>query len=112
MEMTTKTQNGTQTGSATLKAYEDKVKAQVQEAQAKLEQFEAKAKEKTAQVDIAVISSLKTAKQHIDQKVHDLKTTHDAHVACAKADIDADVARFTASVDELAAKFKPHPATK
>jgi uncharacterized protein YaaN involved in tellurite resistance len=79
--MTTKTQNGTETGNATLKAYEDKIKAQVQEAKAKLEQFEAKAKEKKAQADIAAVSNLKAAKQHIDQKVHDLKTIHDAHGA-------------------------------
>jgi hypothetical protein len=46
MEMTTTNPpSAPQAPSPTLKAYEDKVRWQVQEAKAKLEQFEAKAKE-------------------------------------------------------------------
>jgi len=106
------TNTASTTHNPTLKAYEEKISAQVQEAKARLEQIEAKAKEKKAQADIAVIGSLKTAKQNIDRKLQDLRTTHDAHVAHAKADIDADVARLKASVDDLATKFKTHSATK
>jgi hypothetical protein len=96
----------------TLKAYEDKITAQMQEAKARLEQFEAKARDKTAQSETAAIASLKTAKQNIDRKLEDLKKTHDTNVARAKADIDADVAKFKASIDELAAKLKTHTAKK
>ena len=40
---------------STVTAYQDKVAAQLQEAKARLEQFEAKAKEKKAQTEIAWI---------------------------------------------------------
>jgi len=89
-----------------LKAYEDKVKAQLQDAKTRLEQFEAKAKEKGAQAEITAVNGLKTAKANIDRKLQDLKKTSDTHVARAKADIDANVATFKASVDDFNAKFK------
>src|SRR5260370_34069884 len=93
---TTQTQ---QAPSAGLKAYEDKITAHMQEAKAKLQQIEAKAqlqqieakaKETKAQAEITTLNSLKAAKQNIDRKLQDLKTTNAAHVARAKADIDAD----------------------
>ena len=93
-----------------LKAYQDKVAAQVQEAKAKLEQLEAKAKKKKAQGEIAAINTMKTAKQNIDRKLQDLKATHDSNVARAKTEIDADVAKFKASIDELSGKSKPQTA--
>lgn len=98
--------------SATLKAYQDKIAAQIQEAKSTLEQFEAKAKEKKAEAEVATINKLKTAKQNIDQKLQDLKTTNSAHVTQAKAEIDAEVAKFKASMDEIATKLKTHSATK
>ncbi len=98
----------THTGShnSLLKAYEEKLTAQVQEAKAKLEQFEARAKEQKAQVEIDAINKLKTAKRDIDRRLHDLKTTHESHVTQAKADLDGEVARFKTAVEELGAKFK------
>ena len=98
---------GTTAGTtSTLKGYEDMVAAKMAEAKARLEQVEAKAKEKGAQAEIAAVSSLKTAKQNIDRRLQDLKGTHASNVARARADIDADVATFKASVDQLAGKFK------
>lgn len=104
----------TQTGpqSALLKAYGDKLSAQVQEAKAKLEEFEARAKEQKAQAEIDAIGRLKTTKQNIDRKLHDLKETHETHVARAKADVEAEVARFKTAVEELGAKLKAHATTK
>jgi F0F1-type ATP synthase membrane subunit b/b' len=89
-----------------LKAYEDKVNAQIDSAKAALSQFEAKAKGKQAQAEIDAANALKTAKENIDRKLKDLKTTHASLVARAKADIDADVSTFKASIDGLTAKFK------
>ena len=94
------------TPSSTLKAYEDKVKAQLQDAKGRVEQFEARAREKGAQAEITAVNGLKTAKANIDRKLQDLKKTSDTHVARAKADIDADVATFKASIDDFNAKFK------
>jgi hypothetical protein len=107
MEMTTTNPpSAPQAPNPTLKAYEDKVRAQVQEAKAKLEQFEAKAKAQKAETEITAISRLKTAKQDIDRKLQGLKTTQDDHLAHAKADIDADVSKFKASIDTLSGKLR------
>jgi F0F1-type ATP synthase membrane subunit b/b' len=92
--------------SSTIDAYDEKIKAQMQDAKAKLEQLEAKARDKTSQADTAAINNLKTAKANIDRKLQDLKKTHDANVTRAKADIDADVATFENSIDEVSAKVK------
>src|SRR5215831_4603738 len=104
---TTNPQSSAAQGAA-LKGYEDKIKAQLKEAKARLDLLEAKASEHTAQAEITAINSLKTARQNIDRKLQDLKTTHDAQVARAKASIDADVATFRASIDDFATKFKTH----
>jgi hypothetical protein len=103
--MASATQGNTQTGS-TLKAFEDKIKAQVGDAKSKLDQLEARAREKRAEAEATTINGLNATKQNIDRKLQDLKATHDAHVAHAKSDIESDVAKFKASVDELGAKFK------
>jgi hypothetical protein len=94
--------------SATLKAYQDKIKNQVKEAKTKLEDLEAKAREQQAQAETATINRLKTTKESIDRKLQNLTTTNEAHLAQAKADVEAEAAKFKSSVDELATKFKMH----
>jgi pyridoxal biosynthesis lyase PdxS len=96
----------------TLKAYEDDIAAQIREAKAKIEQLEAKAREKGAQGTTAVVNSLKAAKQNIEGKLQELKTTQDSNLARAKADIETDVARFKASIGELTEKLKTESAKK
>jgi len=93
---------------ATTKAqsHEDAIGAQMRDAKAKLEQFKAKAKDKGARAQAAAITGLNTAKQYIDQKVQDLKTTSEQNRSRAKAEIAADVATFKASVDKLTGSFK------
>jgi Zn-dependent oligopeptidase len=103
---TTNTPSAPQAPNPTLKAYEEKVRAQVQEAKAKLEQVEAKAKERKAETEITAINRLKTTKQDIDRKLQGLKTTQDEHLAHARADIDADVSKFKASIDTLSGKLR------
>jgi hypothetical protein len=97
---------GTQAQNAALKAYEDKIRAQIREGKAKLEEVAAMASEKKAQAEIDLIGGLNAARQNIERKLGDLKKTSDAHVSRAKADIDADVANFKSSIDQVASKFK------
>jgi hypothetical protein len=92
--------------SAIVKAYEDKINAQLKESKARLEMVEAKAQGQRAQAEITTINSLKATRQNIDRKLQDLRTAHETHVAQAKASIEADVATFMASVDQLSTKFK------
>jgi len=110
--MTTKTQGISPEQSAVIKAYQDKISAQVQEAKAKLEVLEATARQKKAQAEIAAIASLKTAKQDIETRLKDLKTTSESNASRAKAEIDAEVAKFKSSIADLGAKLKTHTAAK
>jgi len=109
---TTNDRNSQRVASATLKAYEDRITAHIQEGRARLDLIAAKAKERKAQAEIDAISSLKTTMQDIDRKVKDLKATSAVLVSRAKADIDAEVAKFMTAIDQLAARFKTHSATK
>jgi predicted RNase H-like nuclease (RuvC/YqgF family) len=95
-----------------IKAYQEKVNAQLQESKALLNGFEAHAKGKLAQSEIDTIKQLKAKHQEIDQKVHhDLKAATEVTVAAKiKSDIDAEVAKFKTSVNQLAAKLKSQPA--
>ena len=97
---------------AEIKAYQQKISAQLQEAKAVLDGFEAHAKGKLAQSEIEQITRLKTKKQEIDKKLHqDLKTAGEVTLAAKiKADIDTDMAKFKTSVDQVAAKIKSQSA--
>jgi superfamily II DNA/RNA helicase len=67
---------------AEIKAYQEKVRAQLQEAKAVLNGFEAHAKSKLAQSEIDTITRLKAKNQEIDNKVHrDLKAAGAVAVA-------------------------------
>lgn len=93
---------------AEAKAYQAKVKAQLHEAKALLDGFEAHAKGKLAQSEIDTISRLKAKHQEIEKKVHhDLKTTGEVALAAkVKSDMDAELAKFETSVAELSARAK------
>jgi hypothetical protein len=107
---TTNASTTSKAASATLKAYEDKISAQLSNAKASIEQLEAKAKDTKANAEIATVNGLKTAKQKITRRIQDLKTTSAANVSRAKAEIDSDVALLRTGIDELAAKVKSRSA--
>ena len=96
---------------AEIKAYQEKVNAQLQEAKAVLNGLEAHAKGKLAQSEIDAINRLKAKHQEIEKKVHhDLKTAGEVAVAAkVKADIDSEVAKFKSSLDQLSAKVDKQP---
>ena len=97
---------------AEIKAYQQKINAQLNEAKAVLSGVEAHVKGKLAQSEIDTISRLKTQHQEIEKKVnHDLKVGGEVAVAAkVKSDIDAQIAKFKTSLDQLAAKAKSQPA--
>jgi uncharacterized protein YukE len=96
----------------TIKAYEEKINAQLQQAKAQLGELQARAKGKAAQAEIDTISRLKTKHEEIEKKRRALKTVGDAKVGEVKAEIDAEVARLKASLAELGMKLKVEPRTK
>jgi len=94
-----------------IKAYQEKIGAQLHEAKAVLNGIEAHSKGKLAQSEIDAISRLKAKHQEIDKKVHqDLKTGGEVAVAAkVKSDIDAEIDKFKTSLAELTAKTKSQP---
>jgi len=110
--MTTKQATHAATTAATIKAYVDKITADIQQGKAVLEQLEAKARSKRADAEIAAIDRLKAANRTIEQKVHDLKNAHESHVQRAKADIDAEIASFKSTIEDLGTRLKAQFAQK
>ena len=92
------------TGS-TLQAYEEKIAAQIHAANVRIDEFETKAKPRRAQAEIAAINGLKAARQNIERMLVDLKSTRDTQVTRAKADIDAAIGAFQASLEDFRRKF-------
>ena len=90
---------------STLQAYEDKIAAQIRAANTRIDEFEAKAKPRRAQAEVAAIDGLKAARQDIERMLGALKTTRDAQVARARADIDAAIVAFQASLEGFRRKF-------
>ena len=97
---------------STLQAYENKIAAQIRSANTRIDEFEAKAKPRRAQAEVAVIDGLKAARQNIERMLVDLKTTRDAHVTRAKAEIDAAIVAFQASLEDFRRKFTASPQKK
>jgi hypothetical protein len=90
---------------STLQAYEDKIAAQIRAANTRIDEFEAKAKPKRAQAEVAAIDGLKAARQKIERMLADLKTTGDAQAVRTKADIDKAIVTFQASLEDFRRKF-------
>jgi hypothetical protein len=90
---------------STLQAYVDKIAAQIHAANIRIDEFEAKARPKRAQAEITAINGLRAGGQQIERMLVDLKSTRDAQVARAKADIDAAIGTLQASLDDFRRKF-------
>ena len=95
-----------------VKAYEEKISGQLQQAKTQLSELEARAKSRMAKAEIDTASHLKTKHQEIDRKRQNLKTVGHAELAHATAEIDADVANLKKSLAELNAKLKGEPRAK
>ena len=92
--------------SATLKHYEEKIGAQLQQARAQLEKFEARARATKAQAEIEAVKALNATKRSIDEKHRQLQTAAGAKASQIKAEIDAAIPAFKASLEQHARKFK------
>jgi hypothetical protein len=98
--------NDTQPGTkSTLQAYEDKIAAQIHAANIRIDEFEAQARPKRAQAEVAAIDGLKAARRKLEKMLGELKTTGDAQVVRAKADIDRAIVTFQASLEDFRRTF-------
>jgi hypothetical protein len=89
-----------------LKAFEQKVEAQLQQFKSQLEELESRAKGKVAQGEIDAIHNLRTRHHDIERKSQELKTVGEAKAETVKAQIDTELATLKSSVAELATKIQ------
>lgn len=88
-----------------LKAYEDTIAGKIHEANVRIDQFEAAGKSTRAKAEIAAIDALKTARAGIERNVKELQSMQAAHVARAKADIDAAVVKLEKALEAFRQKY-------
>ena len=87
-------------------AYEEQIDAELEQANAQLAEFEARAKGKKAKAEINTINLLRTKHREIEKKRQDLKTIGEAKVEHSKAEIETEIAKLKTSLAELATKLK------
>lgn len=90
----------------TIKAFEEKLNAQLQQAKSQLEEFEARAKSTAARTEIETIHHLKTMRQEIEKKRHELKNAGEGKFQQVKSEIDAEMSKLRTSMEQLSSKFK------
>lgn len=88
-----------------LKAYEANIVAKIREVSARIDQIETTTKAKRAQAEIAAITRLKTAREGIETKLNELRTTQATHVARAKSEIDAAVVKLEKALEDFREKY-------
>lgn len=93
---------------AQIKAYEEKIRAELQKGKAEVVELEARAKSDFAQAQIDLLKDVKAFQKEIEEKLHELKTTGDANAEQVKAYIDAKMAKLKSSLEQLASKVKAH----
>jgi multidrug resistance efflux pump len=92
--------------SAARKAVSDKVESQVHTFEAQLATLKAKAETAKANAELKAIANLATTKVALDQKVAELRTAGEAAYQQAKADVEARIAEFQASIKNIESKIK------
>jgi hypothetical protein len=98
--------------SSAVKVFEDKVSAQLHDAQSQFEKIEARGKEKLAQAEIDSINLLKSRRREIEKKREDLKTAGYEKAAQIKTEIEADLAQLGGALEQLGARLKTHSDVK
>jgi hypothetical protein len=94
--------------SAQIKAYEEKIRAELQKTKAHVVELEARAKSDFAQAQIDLLKDVKAFQKEIEEKLHELKTTGDGNAEQVKTYIDAKMAKLKSSLEQLAGKVKAH----
>jgi len=84
----------------------DKFESQIKTAEAKLEIMKVKAEAAKAIFEIKATAALLPKMHAIRQKVQEPKTSGGNHWEQAKADVEARIAKFEKSLDELESKAK------
>jgi uncharacterized protein involved in exopolysaccharide biosynthesis len=111
MSLSLETEKG-KTMNAQTKAYEEKVRAELQQAKSRLEELEARSKAEDEQAANDLINQVKTTHETIEKQLQELKTTAAEEMEQEKAEIDGGIAKLRAGLTELATKVHKEPHTK
>ena len=91
------------------KAYEEKVRAELQQAKSQLEEFEARSKAQDKQVATDLINQLKKTHERIEKERQKLETSAVEEMEQEKTEIDAGLDKLRAGLAQLATKLKIEP---
>jgi uncharacterized phage infection (PIP) family protein YhgE len=91
------------------KTYDEKVRAELQQAKSQLEEFEARSKAQDKQVATDLINELKRTHQKIEKEREKLETSALEEMDQEKAEIEAGLQKLRAGFAQLATKLKIEP---
>jgi len=98
--------------SANTKAFEEKVRAELQQIDSQLKEFAARSKTEDEKVATDLINQLKTTHQKIETDVQEVNASAVEDMEQEKAEIDAGINKLKAGLAQLATKLKIEPRTK
>ena len=93
-----------------IKAYEEKVRTELQQVKVRLEELEARSKAEDKQVATDLINELKRTHAEIEKERQKLETAAVEDMEHEKAEIDAGIAKLRAGMTEIATKFNEERA--
>jgi hypothetical protein len=96
---------------ASVTAFCDRVTAQLQEASARLQEFEASAKVSMAQGELDAIKELRAMKDAVSRRNDELKTAHADTVTQISWYIDSHLAALHAATDAFKKRLHSHATT-
>jgi capsule polysaccharide export protein KpsE/RkpR len=88
--------------SETLKAFEEKLRTQLQQTKSQLEAFESSAKSTMTRAEIETIHHLQTMRQEIEKKHRELKIAGEEKVQQVRTELDAEMTKLKTSLQQLA----------
>jgi len=97
---------------AQTKAYEEKVRAELQQAKSRLEEFVDRSKAEDKQVATDLMNQLERTHQKIERQLQKLETSAAEEIEEEKAEIDAGIGKLRAELTQLATKLNKEPHTK
>ena len=97
---------------AQTKAYEEKVRAELQQAKSRLEEFVNRSKAEDKQVATDLMNQLERTHQKIERQLQKLETSAAEEIEEEKAEIDAGIGKLRAELTQLATKLNKEPHTK
>ena len=97
---------------AKVKAYRDKVRAELQQAKSRLEELEARSKAEDEQVGKDLINQLKSTHHKIEQQQQTLEISAVEEMEQEQAEIDAEMAKLKSGLAQLDSRLRSGPRAK